>query len=61
MDNRSVAIETLRSEYDGRLLDPVERRYQAERLYNALIAARLWPSNPRILDVGCGAGFKLAI
>jgi SAM-dependent methyltransferase len=60
MDNRSVAIETLRSEYDGRLLDPVERRYQAERLYNALIAARLWPSNPRILDVGCGAGFKLA-
>ncbi len=60
MDNCSAPIETLRSEYDGRLLDPAERRYQAMRLYYALVAAKKWPSNPRILDVGCGAGFKLA-
>jgi len=60
MVNLRASIESLRSEYDMRLLDPVERRYQAERLYNALLEAGLWPAVPRILDVGCGAGLKLA-
>jgi ubiquinone/menaquinone biosynthesis C-methylase UbiE len=59
MGDRQLSIDSFRSEYDGRLLDPVERRHQAMRLYHALIAASLWPSNPRILDVGCGSGFKL--
>jgi SAM-dependent methyltransferase len=59
MSDCRLSIDSLRSEYDGRLLDPVERRYQAKRLYDALVAASLWPSNPRILDVGCGSGFKL--
>jgi ubiquinone/menaquinone biosynthesis C-methylase UbiE len=59
MGDRQLSIDSFRSEYDGRLLDPVERRYQAKRLYHALVAASLWPSNPRILDVGCGSGFKL--
>ena len=60
MGDRQLSIDSFRSEYDGRLLDPVERRYQAKRLYNALVAASVWPSNPRILDVGCGSGFKLS-
>jgi len=60
MDNRPAAIETLRSEYDGRLLDPVERKQQAKRLYSALMTAGLWPAHPRVLDVGCGTGFKLS-
>lgn len=60
MNNRHAAIETLRSEYDGRLLDPEERKQQAQRLYSALMTAGLWPAQPRILDVGCGAGIKLS-
>ena len=60
MGKHEAAIESLRSEYDGRLLDPVERKHQAKRLYEAIAAVSLWPKKPRILDVGCGAGLKLA-
>jgi len=59
MDERQLSIGSFRYEYDGRLMDPAERRHQAKRLYHALVAANLWPSHPRILDVGCGSGFKL--
>ena len=60
MGDRQLSIDSFRSEYDDRLLDPEERRYQAKRLYDALVATSLWPSKPRILDVGCGSGFKLS-
>lgn len=50
----------LRAEYDQELMDVDQRRILAGRLYQAMKNAGLWPARPRILDVGCGSGLKLA-
>ena len=50
----------LRAEYDQELMDADLRRKLAERLYQAMKKAGVWPVRPRILDVGCGSGLKLA-
>jgi len=50
----------LRAEYDQKLMNIPQRRRSARRLYRAMKAAKVWPENPRILDVGCGAGLKLS-
>lgn len=51
--------EHLRAEYDPKLMNIPQRRRSAKRLYQAMKAAKVWPENPRILDVGCGTGLKL--
>jgi ubiquinone/menaquinone biosynthesis C-methylase UbiE len=50
----------LRAEYDQELMDVDQRRKLAGRLYQAMKTAGVWPARPRILDVGCGSGLKLA-
>ena len=60
MLDESPFKESLRSEYDSRLFDTFERRKQAHRLSAVIHAVGIWPQHPRILDVGCGPGFKLA-
>ena len=60
MSDKQHFDDQLRAEYDHRLLDPEERRMQAKRLYQALTSAGLWRPNGRLLDIGCGAGWKLA-
>jgi len=50
----------LRAEYDEELMDIHQRRKSAGRLYQAMKTAGVWPARPRILDVGCGSGLKLA-
>lgn len=51
--------EQLRAEYDHKLMNIRQRRKSARRLYRAMKVAKVWPGNPRILDVGCGTGLKL--
>ena len=50
----------LRAEYDQKLMDVDQRRKLAGRLHQAMKDAGVWPAQPRILDVGCGSGLKLA-
>jgi demethylmenaquinone methyltransferase/2-methoxy-6-polyprenyl-1,4-benzoquinol methylase len=50
----------LRAEYDQELMDVYQRKKSAGRLYQAMKTAGVWPARPRILDVGCGSGLKLA-
>jgi ubiquinone/menaquinone biosynthesis C-methylase UbiE len=50
----------LRAEYDQELMNVGQRRKLAERLHQAMKIAGVWPAQPRILDVGCGSGLKLA-
>ncbi|MGZ6249195.1 MAG: class I SAM-dependent methyltransferase [Syntrophales bacterium] len=52
--------DNLRAEYDQKLMDVDQRRKLAGRLYQAMKDAGVWPAQPRILDVGCGSGLKLA-
>jgi len=52
--------EDLRAEYDQELMDVDQRRKLAGRLHQAMKNAGVWPAQPRILDVGCGSGLKLA-
>ena len=50
----------LRAEYDQELMDVDQRRKLAGRLCQAMKDANVWPERPRILDVGCGSGLRLA-
>jgi ubiquinone/menaquinone biosynthesis C-methylase UbiE len=50
----------LRAEYDQELMDVDQRKKLAGRLCQAMKDAGVWPERPRILDVGCGSGLKLA-
>ena len=52
--------EDLRAEYDQELMDVDQRKKLAGRLHQAMKKAGVWPAQPRILDVGCGSGLKLA-